>query len=103
MRIYTVLYLTFCLQVEQASSGARGDDTAKLRDGILTFMFEEPGTRTAGFHPDLQQEPLIPGAEKSLRGWAYIETAFLLCPERHLEEAGQQQWPPRKESGPSVS
>jgi hypothetical protein len=86
MRIYTVITINFFLQVEQASSGARGDDTSKLRDGILTIMFEDPCTRTAGFHPTLQQELLIPGSEKSVRGWAYLETAFLLCPERHLDE-----------------
>jgi hypothetical protein len=73
-------------QVELASSGARGDDTAKLRDGILTFMFENPRSQTAGFNPELQQDPLLPGTEKSHRGWAYIETAYLLCPERYLEE-----------------
>lgn len=49
-------------------------------------MFEEPNSRTAGFIPELQQEPLLPGSEKSRRGWAYIETAYLLCPERHLED-----------------
>ena len=49
-------------------------------------MFEDPGSHTAGFLPELQQDPLIPGDDKSRRGWAYIETAFLLCPERYLED-----------------
>lgn len=49
-------------------------------------MFEDPHSRTAGFHPDLRQDPLLPGSEKFHRGWAYIETAYLLCPERYLDE-----------------
>jgi hypothetical protein len=86
-RIYAVIYdESVHFQVELASSGARGDDTAKFRDGILTFMFEKPGSQTAGFIPELQQDPLLPGSEKSHRGWAYIETAYLLCPERYVEE-----------------
>lgn len=86
MRIYAYILILLYMQVESASSGARGDDTSKLRDGILTFMFEDSQSRTAGFHPDLQQDRLIPGTDKSLRGWAYIETAYLLCPERYLDE-----------------
>ena len=49
-------------------------------------MFEDLQSQTAGFHPDLRQDQILPGSEKSFRGWANIETAYLLCPERYLEE-----------------
>ena len=52
-------------------------------------MFEDPQSRTAGFHPDLHHEPILPGSPKSHRGWAHLETAYLLCPERYLEEFRQ--------------
>ena len=52
-------------------------------------MFEDPQSRTAGFHPDLRHEPILPGSPKSHRGWAHLETAYLLCPERYLEEFRQ--------------
>jgi hypothetical protein len=49
-------------------------------------MFEDTKSQTAGFHPDVRQDRLLPGSEKSRRGWAHIETAYLLCPERYVEE-----------------
>ena len=49
-------------------------------------MFDDPHSQTAGFIPEFQQELLLPGGEKSRRGWAHIETAYLLCPERYLDE-----------------
>jgi hypothetical protein len=49
-------------------------------------MFENPSQKTAGFNEELQEDPLVPGSAKSLRGWNYIETAYLLCPERSLDE-----------------
>jgi hypothetical protein len=52
-------------------------------------MFEDPKSQTAGFRLDLRQDRILPGSEKSRRGWAHIETAYLLCPERLLEEFKQ--------------
>jgi hypothetical protein len=73
------------LQISEAASASRSDDTAKLKSAILTYMHEDPkhGSRFKG---DYDLELLIPGDSKDKRGFQHLDTAVHLCPFRLMDD-----------------
>jgi len=73
------------LQISEAASASRSDDTAKLKSAILTYMHEDPkhGSR---FKDDYDFELLVPGDSKDKRGFRHLDTAVHLCPLRLIDK-----------------
>ena len=80
------LLMAINLEVEHAAAGSMRRWHCKAPWWNFDIHVQRPKPTNCGFNEVLQQDPLIPGSAKSLRGWNYIETAYLLCPEQCLEE-----------------
>jgi hypothetical protein len=77
LRVFMALRIH--LQISEASCASRADDTSKLKNAILDYIYEDP-KKGSSFPPALQNEKLVSAAPKSLRGFRNIETTYHLCP-----------------------
>ena len=73
------------LQITEAASASRADNTAKLKSAILTYMHEDP-TCGSPFSKDYEFGLLVPGDPKDKRGFLHLDTASHLCLLRLKED-----------------